>query len=363
MMHFSGWFCPIVVLFFILSSPQTVGTCANAHILGGSTDPKATMITDTNLTVLDTIPKLIVHTDPEYPQQAIRAEIEGTVACDLLVSEEGSVEQVTVTQSAHPLLDSCVTQAAANFHFSPGWIDGQKVAVVLSYEKTFSLQQVCSRIQPITNFSGTVIEEGSKIPVPAAELTIIYRDTTQENTLGLPFHRYLQALSAFGQQHCNGDTVTTYTDSLGRFSLYSLPNGAFTVTIMQPGFAILTTSDTITTNHELIATYKLHSLSPHDYEIIAYGINENSNKETLRRELSQMEMKKIAGLGGDAVKVVQALPGIARPYMGGGEIIIRGSETYDSNYYIDGIQIPLLFHYGYKSTYNSDAIKSVALYP
>ena len=70
------------------------------------------------------------------------------------------------------------------------------------------------------------------------------------------------------------------------------------------------------------------------------------------------------GFSGDAVKVVQALPGVGRSSFGGGSIRVRGAPTWDSKFYLDGVSIPMLYHFGgIKSTYNSEALESVDLYP
>ncbi|MBU1675248.1 TonB-dependent receptor, partial [bacterium] len=88
-------------------------------------------------------------------------------------------------------------------------------------------------------------------------------------------------------------------------------------------------------------------------------------REVTRRALSREEIRVLPGFGGDAIKSVQALPGVARPGMfDQGAIIVRGSGQFDTRYYLDGIDIPLLFHYGgVKSTYNTLYLASVDLYP
>ena len=88
-------------------------------------------------------------------------------------------------------------------------------------------------------------------------------------------------------------------------------------------------------------------------------------QEVSRQDLSAEEIRLLPGFGGDALKSVQALPGVARPSMfDQGAIIVRGSGRYDTRYYLDGVDIPLLFHYGgVKSTYNSMALGSLDMYP
>ena len=108
--------------------------------------------------------------------------------------------------------------------------------------------------------------------------------------------------------------------------------------------------------------YRLQRTSYSDLEIVVYGRTES--REVSRRSLSSGEVRKIPGFSGDAVKVVQALPGVGRSSFGGGSIRVRGAPTWDSKFYLDGVSIPMLYHFGgIKSTYNSEALESVDLYP
>jgi len=75
-------------------------------------------------------------------------------------------------------------------------------------------------------------------------------------------------------------------------------------------------------------------------------------------------MRRIPGLSGDAVKVVQALPGVARPTATLGNIVVRGTAHHDSRFLLDGTDILLLYHFGgLKSTYNSEALESIEFFP
>lgn len=91
----------------------------------------------------------------------------------------------------------------------------------------------------------------------------------------------------------------------------------------------------------------------------------SSERETSRRELDVTEIDRLAGFGGDALKSLQALPGVARPALfQPGAIVVRGSGRFDTRFLLDGVDIPLLFHYGgVTSTYDSRAMQSVDLYP
>ena len=52
------------------------------------------------------------------------------------------------------------------------------------------------------------------------------------------------------------------------------------------------------------------------------------------------------GTRGDALKSLQSLPGVARPPFTSGLLIIRGSAPDDTLTYIDGTDVPLIYHFG-----------------
>ena len=58
------------------------------------------------------------------------------------------------------------------------------------------------------------------------------------------------------------------------------------------------------------------------------------------------EVGRIAGVSGDTVKVVQNLPGVARAPGGFGMLVVRGGDPADTRVYVDGMEVPLVFHFG-----------------
>ena len=74
------------------------------------------------------------------------------------------------------------------------------------------------------------------------------------------------------------------------------------------------------------------------------------------------------GLKGDAIRVIENLPGTARDGGGGGGPangpVLRGSNPGDSKIYIEGHEIPILYHFGgLRSTFNSAFLESVDFVP
>jgi hypothetical protein len=66
----------------------------------------------------------------------------------------------------------------------------------------------------------------------------------------------------------------------------------------------------------------------------------------LSYNLTVDEIRSIPGAGNDVLRAATVLPGVARiPYSFGG-LVLRGSAPRDSTVYLDGIEVPIAFHFG-----------------
>jgi len=311
---------------------------------------------------IEKIPVLKAFVKADYPAAMVKKGVEGTVVLDLVVSDSGRVDSVAVVKGLQPVLDSAAAKAAARFTFSPAIAGGKPVAVLLQYAYRFILDSVVTAVEEYANLKGHLYERGTRSPLQNATVMVSFPDTLSDTTLTVPFSAYLKKIGSFGSQSLSGKSLITTTDSLGAFELKSLPACTVLVKIVVPDFEIVTDHLAIKHGEASDVIYRLQRVSSGDNEIVVYGKAEK--KEVAQRTLTLNEVRKIPGLGGDAVKVVQALPGVARSAFSSGSIIVRGSGTGDSHFYVDGVTIPVLFHFGgIKSTYNSDALESVDLYP
>lgn len=85
-----------------------------------------------------------------------------------------------------------------------------------------------------------------------------------------------------------------------------------------------------------------------------------AKKRTLRRE----ELTEVAGTRGDAMRAIELLPGVGRPSDGDGTPILRGAASFHSLVLIDGMTVPLLYHFGsLTSVVSSRLFESVDVYP
>ncbi len=76
--------------------------------------------------------------------------------------------------------------------------------------------------------------------------------------------------------------------------------------------------------------------------------------------MSVDQIRTLPGAGNDVLKAVQSLPGVARIPFGLGGLVIRGQSPRDTNVYLDGIEVPLAFHFfGLASFYPSSLLDSL----
>lgn len=68
--------------------------------------------------------------------------------------------------------------------------------------------------------------------------------------------------------------------------------------------------------------------------------------------------------GGDAAKVVQSLPAVARPPAGSAEIVVWGAAPRDTRVFVDGVPVPALYHVGgYRAAVGNDLVGDIRLTP
>jgi TonB family protein len=98
------------------------------------------------------------------------------------------------------------------------------------------------------------------------------------------------------------------------------------------------------------------------YEAVVRG--ERERRSPTVHQITTEEIRTLPGTQGDTLKVLQNFPGVARAPFGLGFLIVRGSAPQDTRVYVDGIEIPLLFHFGgVTSTVASETISGLEFLP
>ena len=71
-----------------------------------------------------TQPVRVREVSPTYPPLARAAQIEGNVLLQVVIGPDGSVTEVEVSRSVHPLLDDAAREAVLKYGYKPGLRDG-----------------------------------------------------------------------------------------------------------------------------------------------------------------------------------------------------------------------------------------------
>ncbi|MBZ4375772.1 TonB-dependent receptor domain-containing protein [Corallococcus sp. AS-1-6] len=293
--------------------------------------------------VLTKPPALLRQVEATYPPEAAAQQLEGTVVMFIDISETGAVTNVEITQPAGHGFDEAATEAVKQFQFEPAEVDNVPAPVRIQYAYQFVFRAPEAPPEAATdggvqepqgpvNFSGQALERGTRKPLVGAEVVLTELDRS------------------------------TVTDAEGRFSFRGVPVGTHPVVVVMGNYDRFKTQETIEEGKETRATYYVQKRIFSQYETVVRSDRER--KEVTRTTITVAEVQRVPGTQGDTLKVVQNLPGVARPAFNGGALVIRGTSPQESGVFLDGLRIPILYHFGgLTSVYNSDLLEAVDYLP
>ena len=289
------------------------------------------------------MPVLVEFQDAPYPPEAEAAAVEGQVLLELEIDETGRVVRADVVQAAGHGFDEAAVEAALQFVFEPAEDETGPIPVILEFTYGFTLDAPVEdedvppeeAPEPPVNLEGWLIEKGTRAPVGFASVWVQQDEWRYE----------------------------TKTDEEGRWELRGVPLGLVELHAMRPGYDELIEMVEVTEGEVTEVKLWIRSRGTRDNEAVGIYRREETTSVT-RRVISVQEVRRVPGTFGDPVRVIQSLPGAARPSFGTGTLIIRGANPEDSRVYIDGVEVPLVFHLGgYRSVINGALIESVDYLP
>ncbi len=283
-------------------------------------------------------PELTGFVQAEYPADAEAAGATGEVVLRITIDAEGKVTEAAIETPAAgafgPRFDQAALDAVRLFTFRPARVQDQPTAVQILYRYAFTLESTVE-VKPTPDAQGALhgelLERGSRAPLGG-------------------FRVKLPALQR-----------EVVTDEKGRFSFDGVPAGPVKVLVEAPAFLALEDEEEVKAGEALDVRYYLERVDDAE-EVVVVG--RRPAKEVARRTITVEEIRKIPGTNGDALKVVQNLPGVARVPFGGGGLLLRGADREDSGAFLNRHWVPQLFHFGgLRSTFGSALLESIDLYP
>ena len=76
--------------------------------------------------------------DPEYPDAARKARVQGKVILEVTVNKDGSVKNIRLV-SGHPLLAPAAIDAVKQWEYKPFLLNGKPVEVLTQVQVNFTL--------------------------------------------------------------------------------------------------------------------------------------------------------------------------------------------------------------------------------
>lgn len=296
-------------------------------------------------------PEVITSVAPVYPEAARAERRGGTVALSLQIDVDGSVAFIRVAESAGADLDWAAMGALSQFTFSPAEIDGKPALVEVTYRLAFEVPAAVEPPPAVApqpddrapfTLSGRVRRAGSVEPLPFAEVVLL-------------------ELREGGQR---GAPVVTAAGEDGRFAFGPLPEGPYRIEVAAVGVDA----------YEPLVDEQYFAPGRHELDLAMVPRQSNAFETVVRRQrgeppvsrvsLSRDEVTGIPGTYGDALRVLESLPGVARAPLLGGALMVRGGYPADTAIHFEGVPIPVLYHFGgFTSVINGAFIDEISFMP
>jgi TonB-dependent Receptor Plug Domain len=279
-----------------------------------------------------------------YPAKAIAEKHfeEAVVTLLLDIDREGAVVKVASAASAPPDEHGFYAEAEATAKrlvFTAATRNGSAITARIKYSYTFR--------PPAPVLVGRALREDNDAVLANTEVRVT---------------------------NASGEVLTQMTDAKGHFRFEGLKVGRIQVHIAGDGLSPIDAEETLAyaEETELILHGKAippaaiagDTASAEDTpeEVAVRG--EKPTREVLKRSLSREEMQQIPGTNGDALRSIQSLPGVARALPFDGRLIVRGSADEDTQVFVDGTPIPLIFHFGgLSSVLPTESLERLDFYP
>ena len=301
-------------------------------------------------------PELVQYVEAEYPPEALKLGLEAEVVAELTVDETGLVVGVEIKEKAGHGFDEAAEEALYQFAFKPATRNGEPVTSKILYRYKFFLKSpapVEKAPEPPmgAELKGHVTDmDGTPIPGVSVIFTDLLADMTADETG--------DSASVPGAPTTPGQITA---NSRGGFDALHIKAGSYQVDFVAPGYKPLSVTEELVPGEVREVTYRLEDEEA-VYETVVRA--RRPPREVTRREVTRREITRIPGTGGDALRAIQNLPGMARAPFGSGMLIVRGSSPDDSKYYFDSLPVPLLYHFGgLTSIINSDLLESIDFFP
>jgi TonB family protein len=290
--------------------------------------PKATL----------TPPSILHFEHADYPKAAEAAGIESNVVLVLDIDDTGKVTHAEATPKVGNGFDEAAEAAALKFTFEPARRGVRPIAARIKYLYKFTLAKTvplpAAQVHvPVKNLRGKVLAAGVNTPIGGATVT-------------------LRAPS--------GESLTSVVGPDGTWSFEDLAAGTYHLVAKANLFDPDQVDESVVVGK---ATQIVFHLFPEAGEEITVK-GARPAREVTRETITEEEINRIPGTNGDAIRSLENLPGVARPPALLGLLIVRGSAPADTQVFVDGTAIPIIYHFGgLSAVVPTEVLDKIDFYP
>lgn len=290
---------------------------------------------------VDTPPELVTDEGAQYPEQALRDKVKDPVEVVLVVVVDptGAVKDATVETPRGHGFDEAAIAAVKKATYKPATRNGTPLTVRIKHRYTFT--------PPPSRMVGRISTRVRDSAIAGATITVDGADGGKQETTAGPD---------------------------GTWRIDGLPAGTYKVTVAAAGFTPQSYEQAIDPGEEAAIDVRLEregGAAPPPLPPAGVGQVEEVTvrgtrppREVTKRTLDQRELNSIPGTGGDALRAIQNLPGVARPPAIAGLLIVRGAAPQETGTYIDGTYVPLIYHFGgLSSVVPTEMLDKIDFYP
>jgi TonB family protein len=308
--------------------------------------------------VVTKAPELLQAAAPDYPAQALAAGKQAVVKVRIHLDDVGIVTAVDVLDKVGDGFDEAAVAAAMQYVFSPAEIDGKPAAITVETAINFVIE---------TSEAEDTATSPSDGPEPTS--SIADGPPSHSGRMSDPITLQGEIVERGTRSKLAGVIVSiielnldVVSDASGAFYFHGVAPGTYRVLAVDDRFDRLERTVTIAAREQLEIRLWMRPRGGSPYETVVEGARDVL--EVTKRTLRRAQLTSVPGTFGDPIRVIQSLPGVARTPFGLGLLLIRGSNPDDTGVFIDGHEVPLLFHFlGGPSILNAEMIESIDLYP
>jgi TonB family protein len=298
-------------------------------------------------------PRLLQAVAPEYPPAALAAGKTAKVKVRIHIDATGIVTKVDVLEPVGDGFDEAAVAAALQYVFEPAEIDGKPGAIAVETAINFVIEQRPEEEAPPPRPPPTV-RTGPPNHAGAMEAKVTISGEAVERGTRKKLAGVIVSIVELGLDAVTADD--------GTFYFHGVPPGKYQVLAVEPRHDRLERPIAFEKRESVEVRLWMRPRGGNPYETIVEG--EREVLEVTRRTLQRQQLQSVPGTFGDPLRVIQTLPGVQRSPFGLGIVLVRGSNPDDTGIFVDGHEVPSLFHFlGGPSIFNAEMLDSIDLYP